>query len=527
MAIPTRPTGVRVGRAGSLPPTLVSSAISGPTSVLVGVSVTYRLVGTFSDGSQQVLLADWHSFNPAIGYFTAAGIFLAVAIGTVTIEAQTAMGMTTSSITVMPPTPIPDPPPTPPPPSGTLIQSGNLVYLGAFRLPGGDFPPGSGQVWDYGGWSLAFNPAGNGGLGSLYSVNNNWQAAEFSTPTPVNSPILANLPVAAMLQNFANPIDNWANDTVLVNGSSDGSIVHGGFLLTGGRLHATRYLAYDGTDSQRVSQYTRSLTLATPSFSGFMATQGTWPTNPGGGQEQRYTSGYLALMSAAYASSLRPAISGLGGGNIITSTSNGPAVFGWDPSAVSYPNAIPCQPYVYYDPAHWTIGAWDPNPSAAPGTRALTTGAAYQWAGAATARGAAVPSGFRSCLIFGTGVGTFGYGQGTPTQRLDGQPTGSGDFYIYDPIDQTKGVHGYPYAERCWAYDLNDFLAVKAGTKQPWEVVPYATWPLTLPVALRTRVSVGGVALDVARNRIYVLQQQTDLGGGFNARPLVHGFQVQ
>ena len=68
----------------------------------------------------------------------------------------------------------------------------------------------------------------------------------------------------------------------------------------------------------------------------------------------------------------------------------------------------------------------------------------------------------------------------------------------YDPTTSDKGSHAYPYRYQVWAYDLNDFAAVKAGTKQPWEVVPYGVWPLSLPDARSARSRLGGVGLRCA-----------------------------
>ena len=72
-------------------------------------------------------------------------------------------------------------------------------------------------------------------------------------------------------------------------------------------------------------------------------------------------------------------------------------------------------------------------------------------------------------------------------------PDPEGGAYCYDPTNSYKGPHAYPYRYQIWAYDLNDFAAVKAGTKQPWDVVPYGVWPLELPTPEST-TTLGGVA---------------------------------
>jgi len=55
----------------------------------------------------------------------------------------------------------------------------------------------------------------------------------------------------------------------------------------------------------------------------------------------------------------------------------------------------------------------------------------------------------------------------------------SPDFYCYDPESSDKGTHSYPYVETLYAYDVNDLLSVKTGALQPWQVAPYAEWPLS------------------------------------------------
>src|SRR2546423_14916678 len=77
------------------------------------------------------------------------------------------------------------------------------------------------------------------------------------------------------------------------------------------------------------------------------------------------------------------------------------------------------------------------------------------------------PSGTRSVLFFGPhGLGSYCYGTGGT----------AGD--CYDPDDGPKGIHSYPYRSQVWAYDANDLVAVKAGQKQSYQVMPYAVWQL-------------------------------------------------
>ena len=110
--------------------------------------------------------------------------------------------------------PVPFPTPTRPP-SARLVQPRDLVYLGAFRLPGGDTPP---KTFAYGGNAMTFNPDGDprgpddGLPGSLFITGHDRQAwgelpngdqvAEVNIPVPVRSRSLSDLPTAAFLQDF-------------------------------------------------------------------------------------------------------------------------------------------------------------------------------------------------------------------------------------------------------------------------------------------------------------------------------------
>jgi len=111
-----------------------------------------------------------------------------------------------------------------------------------------------------------------------------------------------------------------------------------------------------------------------------------------------------------------------------------------------------------------------------------------------------------------------------PGEDLVGSYGTDGAMWCYDPTNSDKGQHGYPYRYQAWAYDLNDFAAVKAGTKQPWEVVPYAVWPLDFPTPEAT-VRLGGVAYDAQRQLLYISQTGAD-PDGYAYRPVIHVFRV-
>ena len=81
-----------------------------------------------------------------------------------------------------------------------LVYQGDLQYLGAFRVPDGQFGT---SVFDYGGTGLAFNAARN----SLFIVGHDWTqaVAEIAIPQSiVNSNRLTDLATAPVLQPFVD-----------------------------------------------------------------------------------------------------------------------------------------------------------------------------------------------------------------------------------------------------------------------------------------------------------------------------------
>ena len=371
-----------------------------------------------------------------------------------------------------------------------LLSSDGMQYVGGFRLPA---ESANGVDFSFGGQPMAFNPA-TGGLfvGSLRGA-----IAEISIPTPVNNADVNALPFAAYLQPFADPTEGHLGDI-----STDG-VMSGGLMVYGDRLYGTAAIFYDANNTQRVSHYSRSARLNQASFSGWSQ---VWETGRSG-----FVSGWMTAVPSEWQSAL--------GGRALTGqccipiawrTSWGPSAFAFNPAEVGQP-AVSASPLLYYTDANPTLGPWEgSNP-----TYGATTAVA----------GMVVVAGTRTALYVGrNGIGPHCYGNGTPNQSIHGNYSPDGTVWCYDPTSSDKGSHAYPYRYQAWAYDLNDFAAVKAGTKQPWEVVPYGVWPLNLPTAEAT-VRVGGVAYDAQRQLLYVSQRGAD-PDGYASRAVIHAFRL-
>jgi hypothetical protein len=342
-----------------------------------------------------------------------------------------------------------------------------LTYLGKFTLPAG---------FEYGGRGVAYNPANN----SLF-------VSGF-----IRSPITAEISIpaiggkATILQALTDPTEGRYGQ--VLNDSNDK--VAGGYLVSNGKLIVSVYGFYDGSGAATTSHFTRPLSLSTKG-------QVVGPVRVGPLGAGMYA-GYMADIPAEWQTKLGgKAITGQAHIPIISRTSYGPGAFAFDPDNLS---ATGAKPLVYYDISHPTLGTWD-HPTQ--GTKVTNTDPYVGIADEIT--GVVFPRGTSSVLFFGRHSATICYG--------DGAPCG-------DPTDSSKGNHGYPYQPVMLVYDANDLASVRAGTIQPWQVLPKLKW--VLPFTDSTEeYHISGAAYDPATNRIYVGQS---FAHGPNS--IIHVFEV-
>jgi len=153
---------------------------------------------------------------------------------------------------------------------------------------------------------------------------------------------------------------------------------------------------------------------------------------------------------------------------------------------------------VYYDSTHPTLGDW--------GVQNVNP----YFNGTTTITGIVFPENTSSVLFFGIqGLGVYCYGEGTTCN---------------DPeFPTSKGDHAYPYAYYVWAYDAHDLAAVRAGTKKPWDLKPYAVRSLDLPISPNHNGHhLGGAAYDPATGRLFISQQFAD-----GNEPVIHVFTIK
>src|SRR4030095_13820979 len=109
------------------------------------------------------------------------------------------------------------------PPSAKLLQSGDLTFVGSFRVPasaGGEDTP------SFGGTALAYWPAHD----SLIMVghDHHQRVTEFSIPDPVVADAVADLPRATQLQPYIDILQGklYTVDGGTGNGVKIGGITH-------------------------------------------------------------------------------------------------------------------------------------------------------------------------------------------------------------------------------------------------------------------------------------------------------------
>jgi hypothetical protein len=338
-----------------------------------------------------------------------------------------------------------------------LVQAEDLRYVGAFRLPAGTF---GGSSFAYGGTALAFNPGGP----SLYVVGHDWEqmVAEIDIPAAAAGSDRAALPTATVLQPFVD-----ASAGLMATVDVD-TIKVGGLLVAGGELVGSVFSYYDADGTQVLSHFLRPLDLAATGARGMYAV---------GELGAGVVSGYMAEVPEAWREALGARyLTGQCCIPIVSRTSYGPAVFGFDPAALGPSGPAAAGPLVYY-PSEHPLSAWD------------STGPLFN--GSTEVRGLVFPVGTRSVLFFGRhGTGTFCYGIGSECG---------------DPVDDSHGTHAYPYAYQVWAYDALELRAVHRGEVEPWAVAPYATWEPVLPFG-EDSAHLNGAAYDPATGRLWLSQ---------------------
>jgi hypothetical protein len=357
---------------------------------------------------------------------------------------------------------------------------------------------------------------------------------ELGVPDLVISNNISDLKTSFVVQE---PVDitngNWNNLKVDHASIANGGFP-GGFLIYNNKLIGSAYAYYDGAYEGALSHFTASLnwSISGKNFMGMYRVGTPIYTTVNGG----FVGGYMAQVPQAWQELLGgPALTGKGGLAIISRTSLGPCVWSFDPEKLGTEDPVKATMLLGYPLNHPTIGTYD--------------GPSLNYNMSTSINGIVFPEESESILFFGThGLGFSGkgegcYGPGTKTleehgrtatsspNTCNGQVIEGSNTCCFDPVNQDKGTHAYPYRPQIWAYNANDLAKVKSGEKnlktgmpyQPWDIIPYAVWNPDLPFLL-DGAGIKGAAYDKVNQRIFISAEGENFG--FETFPLIHVYKI-
>jgi len=352
-----------------------------------------------------------------------------------------------------------------------LLHQADLKYRGAFKFPDDRYGESD---FHYGGTAITYSPKQD----SLFIVGHDHQQAVAEVKIPeIREGGLSAIATAEVLQPFVRVSTRIPNYTL------EDNVKIGGLLVVEDKLVGALYEYYDGDGDAQESHFTLdSLDLKDAKVGGL------YKVGPQGGG---FVGGYMATVPEPWQKQIGAShLTGQAALAVISRTSSGPCLFGFNPSSLGK-GVSPVQPLVCY-PLKYPLAKGDEkNP-----LYNLCT----------EIRGVFFAEGTNSVLFFGShGLGDYNYGPGE-------------DFG--DKARLSKGPHMAPYTYQVWAYDAAEFLAVKAGRKMPWQVRPYDVWKFDLPYPEDAK-HIGGLAYDRERGRIFVSQQLAD-----GDKPVIHVFDL-
>jgi hypothetical protein len=442
--------------------------------------------------------------------------------------------------------------------SSALVYPSDLQYMGAFRGPSAN----SYEFSKYGGRAMSYDPAGNGGAGSIFMSEfyNSYRFGEITIPVPVVATSISSLNSASFTSRNSTPVE--ATEGQLFNSGIPANLYRYplGSAVYNSKLIIAANVGY--ANEIPCGIWRRPLTLATTgSLEGPVSLYSVDAPSP------RLKSGQMCAVPADWQTALGgPVLTSTGSLSINGNLSHGLDVFAFNPDNLAgvgfIAGTLPSQagvPAGSVKLAAATSGAlagqmigltggtgfqsdnssgvrritaWDNTtkiatldsafsnavdttttykvfqtvasstllnyPAATPledNNTYLTTIFSFApsvWVDAWQYAGVCIPNGTNSILFFGRTGNAFARYNNVQSQ--------------YDPQYPITGPRAYPYYYRCWAYDLNDLAAVKAGTKTSYEVNPYAVWNFTLPIGGLGN-NINGLCYDSVNRNIIISQE--------------------
>jgi hypothetical protein len=361
-----------------------------------------------------------------------------------------------------------------------LLYKPNLQYVGAFRTPN---YYDSVDEMSFTQGVLAYRAANN----SLFICGHKSALCEIAIPSSiVNSDKLADLATAEVVQKWHNVLGQIPKPL-----SAEGNTLFGGLLIADDKLIGTVFKYYEGANSQRSSHFVvNSLKLSKATVGGTYSV--------GDPALARSMAGFMCPVPSEWQTAFgAPCLTGQADIPIISTTSNGPAAFGFDPKKLGS-GETPATSLLYY-PIEHALAPYDHHNNPIQSGNSSITGVVF------------VP-GTRSILFIGrTGTNYNGYGKAE--DYGDAVET-------YSPSPHSLNGE---YAFQVWAYDANELASVKKGKMRPWEVQPYCVWNFTVPLGGH---DIGGAAYDPKTGRLYLSLLRLDQEAQGSALPVIAVFQV-
>ncbi|MGE3844918.1 MAG: hypothetical protein AB7I50_25415 [Vicinamibacterales bacterium] len=360
----------------------------------------------------------------------------------------------------------------PPPVVEQLFSLDNLEYAGSFRVPSRSDTPNNTFSWS-GGCGMSYNPAGNGGAGSLFMSGTDEQSkiAEISIPEPDarDDISISSLPTATLLQSF---FDASEGDAEEINPYMPvvGSLVDGSDL----------YVCYSPFYSNELTagHVKHSVNGSSSGHGGPYAIDVDYM-----GVSNKWVVGAMCHVPAHWQARLGGnAIVGSADRSMIQSNSIGPAATSFNIEDLGAVSPVPC---------HHLLGYYHtPTPPYADGPDYSIFNEASK------TDGVFIVNGLASILYvgsFGTGTltGVEGqkscYGPNTADPGYIGNP--QDHVACYSPIGEDQSFYSYPYRPNIWGYSLEDLADVKSGAKRLDQLTPHLHAEFPLPAHWKPDVS--------------------------------------
>ncbi len=376
-----------------------------------------------------------------------------------------------------------------------LLQSSDLTYQGAFRLP---------SEFDWGARGLTYYPAGNNGSGSLLVIGSDLPSAKFaqvSIPELVKTDNWQELPEAFMLTAMTsfdgNILEGIGEETVLGSG--------------------IEYVPCQGSQSSdklygSIDQWYGVVEESHPTI-WFSELDGSNPRGPFhvGPEQDPYhgnkAGDYLFSVPSWYADQY------LGGRTLVTGKtrgafhgSQGPTLFAFRPWDTDNPTGnLDAVSVLWYRLNYEECAAPNVTNKSACDYPDFTM--CDKWEG-----GSFVESGDKRAIILlgQKGLGDNNYGDPSSNSCME-----------------SRGYYCDPYERQVIFYNIDELGEAAQGNRDPWTVVPYDTWR---PQGFFMRDSqgytcgeVGGVAMDSEGNRVFMIEK----GIGDNNSAVIHVWEVE